>query len=63
MISGVIVIVEIVVIQVKIHILTSILDKKDNWCYDLSIIPKRDILKVIYDNGMVRNIEFDGVFY
>jgi hypothetical protein len=23
---------------------------------------KRDILKVIYDNGICRNIEFDGVF-
>jgi hypothetical protein len=41
MISGVIVIDEIVVIQAKIHILTSILDKKDNWCYDLSIIPQK----------------------
>jgi hypothetical protein len=27
------------------------------------VLYQRDILKVIYDNGMVRNIEFDGVFY
>lgn len=48
--------------KVKIYILTHILDKKENWCFDLSIIPKNGKLKVIYANGTVKNIEFDGEF-
>jgi len=48
--------------KLKIYILTHILDNKENWCFDLSIIPDKGQLKVIYDNGTVRNIEFNGEF-
>lgn len=49
--------------KVKIYILTNILDNKDNWCFDLSVIPKLGKLKVICENGTVKNIEFTGKFY
>ncbi len=48
--------------KVKIYILTSVLDDKNNWCFDLSKKPKNGKLKVIYDNGTVKNIEFNGNF-
>lgn len=48
--------------KVKIYILTHILDKKENWNFDLSTIPEKGKLKVIYSNGTVINIEFDGEF-
>ncbi len=48
--------------KVKIYILTHILDNKENWVFDLSIIPNNGKLKVIYDNGTVKNIEFTGLF-
>ena len=49
--------------QVKIYILTSILDSVDNWCFDLSNKPKTgDMVKIIYDNGTVKNIVFSGEF-
>lgn len=48
--------------KVKIYILTSILDKRENWCFDLTKIPKVGKLKVIYSSGQVKNIEFDGEF-
>lgn len=48
--------------KVKIHILTSILDSKENWCFDLKATPKNGLLKVIYENGTIKNIEFDGEF-
>jgi hypothetical protein len=48
--------------KVKIYILTQILDKKENWCFDLKKIPVQNMLKIIYDNGTVKNIEFDGEF-
>jgi len=48
--------------KVKIYILTHILDKKENWCFDLKNIPKVGKLKVIYANGTVKNIQFDGEF-
>jgi len=48
--------------KLKIFILTSILDNPKNWCFDLSIIPKNGKLKVIYNNGTVKNIEFNGMF-
>lgn len=46
----------------KIFILTHILDNKMNWVFDLDNLPKNGNLKVIYNNGTVRNIEFNGVF-
>lgn len=46
----------------KIYILTSILDKRENWCFDLKQIPPSGKLKVIYDNGTVKNIDFAGEF-
>jgi hypothetical protein len=49
--------------RVKIYILTSILDERRNWCFNLKNIPHNGMLKVIYDNGTVKNIDFDGVFH
>jgi hypothetical protein len=48
--------------KLKIYSLTRILDTKSNWCFDLSIIPDTTKLKVIYDNGTIKNIEFNGEF-
>ena len=48
--------------KVKIHILTSILDDQKNWCFDLTQIPEAGPLKVIFDNGTVKNIDFKGDF-
>lgn len=48
--------------SVKIYILTSILDQRKNWCFDLTKLPEVGRLKVIYTNGTVKNIEFDGEF-
>lgn len=45
--------------KVKIYILTNILDKKENWCFNLNEKPeigKR--IKVIYDNGTVKWVDF-----
>lgn len=47
---------------VKIYILTTILDDKKNWNFDLNVIPEIGKLKVIYDNGTVKNIDFNGTF-
>ena len=49
--------------KLKIYILTAILDKKENWEFDLRNIPENGSLKVICKNGMVRNIDFKGQFY
>ncbi len=46
----------------KIYILTNILDDVNNWELNLNIIPITETLKVIYDNGTVKNINFSGVF-
>lgn len=46
--------------NVKIYILTSILDERSNWCFDLSNKPEPGKLKVIYSNGKVMNIDFNG---
>jgi hypothetical protein len=49
--------------RVKIYILTNILDNIDNWCFNLNKKPKTgDMVKVIYDNGTVKNIIFSGEF-
>ena len=48
--------------KVKVYILTSILDSRENWCFDLKCIPDRKNLKIIYENGTIKNIEFDGEF-
>lgn len=48
--------------RVKIYILTSILDKKENWCFDLNNTPPSGKLKIIYANGTVKNIDFTGTF-
>lgn len=48
--------------KAKIYILTHILDKKENWCFDISNIPLPGKLKVIYANGTVKNVIFDGTF-
>lgn len=48
---------------VKIYILTNILDNIENWCFDLTKKPNtNDDVKVIYDNGTVKNIVFSGEF-
>jgi hypothetical protein len=47
----------------KIHVLTNILDKVSNWCFDLNKKPNTgDLVKVIYNNGTVKNIVFSGEF-
>lgn len=50
--------------RVKVYILTSILDERKNWCFNLNEKPeigKR--VKVIYSNGTVKWVEsFDGEF-
>lgn len=48
--------------RVKIYILTSILDKKENWCFDLKEKPVIGYMtKVIFDNGtIISPYEFDG---
>jgi hypothetical protein len=48
--------------EVKIHILTSILDDVNNWEFNLKKIPSVGRLKVILENGTVKNIDFNGVF-
>jgi hypothetical protein len=48
---------------VKIYILTSILDKRENWCFDLKSVPANGPLKVICQNGTVKNIQFVGEFH
>jgi hypothetical protein len=48
--------------KVKIFILTSILDDHKKWCFNLSDAPPLGKLKVIYSNGTVKNINFDGEF-
>lgn len=48
--------------KVKIYILTNILDKKENWCFDLNKIPESGYLKVMCENGTVKNIDFNGKF-
>lgn len=48
--------------KVKIYILTSILDNRENWCFDLEKVPAPGKLKVVYHNGTVKNIDFDGTF-
>lgn len=47
---------------VKIYILTSILDDRDNWVLNLKNIPPVGKLKVILENGTVKNIDFNGQF-
>lgn len=47
--------------RLKIYILTHILDEGSNWCFDLKKLPPQGKLKVIYENGTVKNILFDGV--
>lgn len=49
--------------KLKIYILTNILDNKENWCFDLSKIPNNGKLKVICENGTIKNIDFNGIFY
>ena len=48
--------------KLKIYIITHILDNCENWCFDLKNIPHSGNLKVIFDNGTVKNIDFDGIF-
>jgi hypothetical protein len=48
--------------MVKVFILTQILDNVSNWCFDLKKIPSNNTLKIVYDNGTIKNIEFVGDF-
>lgn len=48
--------------DLKIYILTSILDNRDNWVFNLKNIPPVGKLKVILENGTVKNIDFNGQF-
>ena len=50
--------------EVKIYILTSILDKREHWTFDLQCKPEiGKIIKVIYNNGTVMNHKYDGGFH
>lgn len=40
--------------------MTHILDKRENWEFDLNRLPQLGPLKVIYENGTVRNTEWEG---
>lgn len=47
--------------KVKIYIQTTILGERDDWTFDLTSLPKTgDCIKVIYDNGTIKNITFNG---
>jgi len=47
--------------KTKIYILTNIMDKKENWETDLEKKPSiNSTVKVIYDNGTIKNITFTG---
>jgi hypothetical protein len=50
--------------KVKIYILTSILDKRENWVFNLGLLPENGSnLKIVYNNGTIRNnIEFNGTW-
>lgn len=48
--------------SLKVYIMTSILDERKNWIFDIKNIPQPGKLKVIYNNGTVKNIDFDGIF-
>jgi len=47
--------------RVKIYILTSILDERSKWCFDLKSKPEAGkLVKVVYNNGTIKNITFSG---
>lgn len=48
--------------KVKIYILTSILDKRENWCFDMKLTPKLgERVKVVFENGTIKYIDsFSG---
>lgn len=49
--------------KAKIYILTSILDERENWCYDLNAKPMKDVsVKIVYHNGTIKRIKFSGEF-
>lgn len=51
------------VAKLKIYILTTILDKRERWCFDTTLLPQPtpgQKLKVIYRNGTIQNIVFSG---
>jgi len=47
---------------IKIYILTSILDSRENWNFNLGKLPAPgQKIKIIYDNGTIKkNMEFEG---
>jgi len=47
--------------KVKIYILTSIMDDRANWCFDLKTKPEvGKNVKIIYDNGTIQIKKFSG---
>jgi len=46
--------------KVKIYILTSILDDRENWSFDMNIKPEGNKVKVIFENGKIAWIDFKG---
>lgn len=46
--------------KVKIYILTTILDDRKNWCFDMSAKPSKENVKVIFENGKIAWVSFDG---
>lgn len=53
---------EIDAAQLKIYILTRILDNIQNWEFDLKTPVEDGVLKVIYENGTIRNVIYQGSF-
>ena len=49
--------------KAKIYILTSIMDERSNWCFDLNALPaKGESVKIVYHNGTIKRIKFTGEF-
>lgn len=48
--------------KVKVYILTSILDKRENWCFDMKSTPKiGERVKVVFENGTIKYVDsFSG---
>ena len=49
-------------ILIKIYIQTNILDSPDNWCYDLFKVPNNGRIEIMYSDGIIRKMDFNGVW-
>ena len=46
--------------KLKIYVLTSILDEREKWCFDMTKFPKPGPVKVIFEDVTIQWIEFTG---